>query len=101
MVPIPYCPASSEWFEAVLHASQPTRWTSAASAGGVRKHRVALDRPGHERRLHVAEREVGARDVAPDRREQRREVVAAPAAERERPLRHGRVDQEVTRWRRR
>ena len=33
--------------------------------------------------------------TAPHGREQRREVVAAPAAERERPLRHRRVDQEV------
>ena len=32
---IPYWPASSEWFEAVLHASQPTRLTERARSGGV------------------------------------------------------------------
>ena len=32
---IPDWPASSEWFDAVLHASQPTRLTEPASAGGV------------------------------------------------------------------
>jgi hypothetical protein len=44
----------------------------------------------------MTEGEVGARDRAPDRREQRSEVVAAPAAERERPLGDRRVDQQVT-----
>ena len=37
VVPIPYWPASSEWFDAVLHASQPTRRTERARSGGVRK----------------------------------------------------------------
>jgi hypothetical protein len=37
VVPTPYSPASSEWFEAVLHASQPTRLIERASPGGVRK----------------------------------------------------------------
>src|SRR5690349_4252672 len=32
---IPYWPASSEWFEAVLHASQPTFRIERARAGGV------------------------------------------------------------------
>ena len=32
---IPYWPASSEWFDAVLHASQPTRLTERARSGGV------------------------------------------------------------------
>ena len=53
-------------------------------AGEVRRgveHRVALHRPGHERRLHVAQGEVRARDHGPHRREQRREVVATPTAE--------------------
>ena len=57
---IPDWPASSEWFDAVLHASQPTRLTERARSGRRVEHRVALHRPGHERRLHVAEREVGA-----------------------------------------
>ncbi len=96
VVPIPYWPASSEWFDAVLHASQPTRLIGAGEVRRRVEHRVALDGPGHERRLDVAEREVGARDRPPHRREQRREVVAAAAAERERPPGHRRVDQEVT-----
>ena len=32
---IPYWPASSEWFEAVLQASQPTACTERARPGGV------------------------------------------------------------------
>ena len=37
VVSIPYWPASSEWFEAVLQASQPIARTERARAGGVRK----------------------------------------------------------------
>ena len=37
VVATPYSPASSEWFDAVLHASQPTRLIERARAGGVRK----------------------------------------------------------------
>ena len=37
VVSIPYCPASSEWFEAVLQASQPIARIDRASPGGVRK----------------------------------------------------------------
>src|SRR3954454_10804309 len=37
VVSIPYWPASSEWFDAVLQASQPVALTARASAGGVRK----------------------------------------------------------------
>ena len=35
VVSIPYWPASSEWFEAVLQASQPTRLIERARSGGV------------------------------------------------------------------
>ena len=44
----------------------------------------------------MAEREVGAGDVALDAVEERGEVVCRAAAERERARRHGRVDEEVT-----
>ncbi len=37
VVPTPYSPASSEWFDAVLHASHPTRRIERARSGGVRK----------------------------------------------------------------
>jgi hypothetical protein len=36
VVSTPYWPASSEWFDAVLHASQPTRRIERARSGGVR-----------------------------------------------------------------
>ena len=75
----------------------PPGGSSVPGPGGVRKHRIALHRAGHERRLHVAESEVRTGDVAPDRGEQRREVVPAPATERERALRYRGVDQQVTR----
>ena len=34
---MPNCPASREWFEAVLHTSQPIALTEPARPGGVRK----------------------------------------------------------------
>ena len=37
VVPMPYWPASREWFEAVLQTSQPTARTERARPGGVRK----------------------------------------------------------------
>ena len=37
VVPMPYWPASREWFEAVLQTSQPTAFTEVARPGGVRK----------------------------------------------------------------
>jgi len=37
VVSMPYWPASSEWFDAVLHASQPTRRIERARSGGVWK----------------------------------------------------------------
>ena len=46
MVRIPYSPTSREWFDAVLHTSQPTLLIEPASAGGVRNTGYPVGVPG-------------------------------------------------------
>ena len=64
VVPMPYWPASSEWFEAVLHASQPVALIEPRQRGRRAEARIALHGPGHERGLDMAEGQVRARRSA-------------------------------------
>ena len=79
---------------AAVPAHLPDR---AREVGRRPEARVALHRPRHERRLDVADGEVRPGDAVSDGSEQRREVVPAPATQRESPLGDRRVDQQVTR----